>query len=140
MKDFLDGITDSSLQQVKFIITGFTNLLQNFNDAANNIGNITDLNKKNEINAREASAAGTGWGRGRGERGGRGKDNHGSGRNQRGGHGRSVGRNNGRGGQGGRNAKKKVLADGSVPMSGIKCQKKTRSALELHGRTMLSIV
>ncbi|MFN9982464.1 MAG: hypothetical protein ACK53Y_21230, partial [bacterium] len=49
VKDFLDGITDSTLQPVEYTITGLSQLMESFNEAANYIGNIIDLNKKNEF-------------------------------------------------------------------------------------------
>jgi hypothetical protein len=92
VKDFLDRITDPTLQPVKYTIAGFTHLMQSFHDAANYIGNIIDLNKKSDYNAQNVSSTFTG-------RGGRGRG-HGKGRNNgRGGHGRGKGC-----GRGGRNA------------------------------------
>jgi len=94
VKDFLDGIMDSSLQPVKYTIAGFTHLMQNFHEAAHHIGNIIDLNKKSDFNARNVSSTTTG----RGGRGGRGRGNKGKGREGgRGGRGRGRGR--GRGGR-----------------------------------------
>jgi len=49
VKDFLDGITDSTLQPVEYTITGLSHLMESFHEAANYIGNIIDLNKKNEF-------------------------------------------------------------------------------------------
>jgi hypothetical protein len=88
------GITDSSLQPVKYTIAGFTHLMQNFHEAANYIGNIIDLNKKSDFNAQNVSSTTTS----RGGRGGRGRGNKGKGREGgRGGCGRGRGR--GRGGR-----------------------------------------
>jgi hypothetical protein len=56
VKDFLDRITDSTLQPVKYTIAGFTHLRQNFHEAANYIGNIIDLNKKSEYSSRNISS------------------------------------------------------------------------------------
>lgn len=96
VKDFLDGITEPSLQPVKFTIAGFPNLMNNFTEAANYISQIVDLNRKTESITRQVSAIGGRGGRGyggrgrtQGERGGRGG---------RGGRGRGRGR--GRGGRG----------------------------------------
>ena len=72
VKDFLDGISDSTLQPVKYTIAGFSHLMSNFHEAANYIGNIIDLNKKSEY--RHVGALGTGRHGGRGTgRGGRGR-------------------------------------------------------------------
>ncbi len=94
VKDFLDGITDSSLQTAKYTIAGFSHLMGNFHDAANYIGNIIDMNKKNEF--RHVGAV---TGRGSGGR------NKGRGRTQikgrENGRGRNGGRGRGRGGRGG---------------------------------------
>jgi len=49
VKDFLDGITDSTLQTAKYTIASFSHLMGNFHDAANYIGNIIDMTKKNEF-------------------------------------------------------------------------------------------
>jgi hypothetical protein len=46
VKDFLDGITEPSLQPVKYTIAGFPNLMNNFTEASNYIGQIVELNKK----------------------------------------------------------------------------------------------
>ena len=92
VKDFLDGITDASLQPVKFTIAGFPNLMNNFTEASNYIGQIIDLNKKNDAITRSVSAvfadgqnrlpddAYKGRGRGSGGRGGRGGRGRGRGR------------------------------------------------------------
>ena len=92
VKDFLDGITDSTLQPVKYTIAGFSHLMSNFHEAANYIGNIIDLNKKNDF--RHVGAIGTGRGRGRGGRIG-GRDGN---QNKNGGRGRGRGKGRGRGG------------------------------------------
>lgn len=89
VKDFLDDITETSLQQVKYTIAGFTYLMENFHDAANYIANIINLNKKAEYSARNVSTTTMGRGRGRGGRGqgrGRGQRNGGRGQGCSGGH------------------------------------------------------
>jgi hypothetical protein len=93
VKDFLDGITEPSLQPVKFTIAGFPNLMNNFTEASNYIEQIVDMNKKNDAITRSiSSTTTTGAGRGRGGEGrGRGRG-HG---------GRSGGSGRGRGGRGG---------------------------------------
>jgi hypothetical protein len=68
--------------------------MQNFHEAANYIGNIIDLNKKSDFNARNVSSTTTG----RGGRGGRGRGNKGKGR-EGGRGGRGHGRGRGRGGR-----------------------------------------
>jgi len=96
VKDYLDGITDPSLQPVKYTLAGFTHLMENFEEAANYISNIIDLNKKTDFSSRNVSSANTG--RGNGKYGGRGRGGKEKGRGVRGGRGR------GRGGRtGGRN-------------------------------------
>jgi hypothetical protein len=99
VKDFLDGITDSSLQTVKYTIAGFTHLMENFHDAANYIGNIIDVNKKNEFRHVGSIFGRAGRGRGRGHSQNKFKNNANN-RNQ-------GGRGRGRGGRagGGRNNK-----------------------------------
>ncbi len=74
VKDFLDGITESSLQPVKYTIAGFPNLMNNFTKAANYIGQIVDLNKKAETVTRQVATAAT---NGYNGRGGRGRGRHG---------------------------------------------------------------
>jgi hypothetical protein len=69
VKHFLDGITEASLQPVKYTIAGFPNLMANFNEAANYIGLIIGLNKKHESITRQVSSTLTGRGRGREGRG-----------------------------------------------------------------------
>jgi hypothetical protein len=70
VKDFLDGITEPSLQPVKFTIAGFPNLMNNFTEASNYIGQIIDMNKKNDAIIRSIlSTTTTGAGRGRGGEG-----------------------------------------------------------------------
>jgi len=98
VKDFLDGITETSLQPVKYTIAGFPHLMENFNDAANYIANIIDLNKKTEYSSRNISSTTSGRGCGR-EHGGRGRGRgREGGRNQcgtrRGRGGRNTGRTN----------------------------------------------
>jgi hypothetical protein len=66
--------------------------MSNFHEAANYIGNIIDLNKKNDF--RHVGAIGTGRGRGRGGRTG-GRDGN---QNKNGGRGRGRGKGRGRGG------------------------------------------
>jgi hypothetical protein len=56
VKDFLDGITEPTLQQVKYTIASFTHLMENFNEAANYSGNIIDLNKKHEFVSQQISS------------------------------------------------------------------------------------
>jgi len=94
VKDFLDGITETSLQPVKYTIAGFPHLMNNFTEASNYISQIIDLNKKNDSITRQISgfsSQGRGqMGRGRGRfpgRGGRGRGRSGQGRG-RGGRGR----------------------------------------------------
>jgi len=80
VKDFLDGITEPSLQPVKFTIAGFPHLMNNFTEASNYIGQIVNLNKKSETITQSVSTVtteGRGGGRetktkGRGGRVGRG--------------------------------------------------------------------
>lgn len=92
----MDGITDSMLQPVKYTITGFSHLMENFHNATNYIANIID-NKKAEYSARDVSSTTSRRGCGRGFRE-RGRAREGA-RNQRGGgRGMSGNRNNGRGG------------------------------------------
>jgi hypothetical protein len=108
VKDFLDGITDSTLQPVKYTIAGFSHLMQNFHEAANYIGNIIDLNKKSEYTSRNISStsSGRGGGRARGGRGrGRGRE---SGRSN---NGRGRGRGRGRGGRNSNNPGRWISAD-----------------------------
>jgi hypothetical protein len=93
VKDFLDGITEPSLQPVKYTIAGFPHLMNNFTEAANYISQIIDLNRKTESITRQVSATGTGGQGGRGH-GGRGRT-HGD----RGGRGGRGGRGRGRGGR-----------------------------------------
>jgi hypothetical protein len=104
VKDFLDGITESSLQPVKYTIAGFPNLMNNFTEAANYIGQIVDLNKKSETVTRQVATTAT---NGYNGRGGRGRGRHGGRFNGRGGFGRGRGRGGrggrGRGGPGGQN-------------------------------------
>jgi hypothetical protein len=80
VKDFLDGITKSTLQLVKYTIAGFPHLMNNFAEAANYIGQIVDLNKKSDLIIRQVSSSSSsnrsydshGHGGGHGKRGGRG--------------------------------------------------------------------
>jgi hypothetical protein len=58
VKDFLDGITEPSLQPVKYTIAGFPNLMNIFSEASNYIGQIINLNKKNDVITHQISAAG----------------------------------------------------------------------------------
>jgi hypothetical protein len=102
VKNFLDGIMEALLQPIKYTLAGFTNLMENFHEVANYIGNIIDLNKKNEFP--HVSSFNSGRGRGRGGRGqGHGRE---SGRNPHGGRGRGRGfdQRGGRYNQGGCNA------------------------------------
>jgi len=87
VKDFLDGITEPALQPVKFTIAGFPNLMNNFTEASNYIGQIVNLNKKSEAITRTVSSTTT--------------DNRGGGKDNNGGRGRGRG-GRGRGGRGGR--------------------------------------
>jgi hypothetical protein len=48
VKDFLDGITEPSMQPVKYTLAQFPNLMNDFSEAANYISQIVDLNKKND--------------------------------------------------------------------------------------------
>jgi hypothetical protein len=100
VKDFLDGITEPALQPVKYTLAGFTHLMDNFEEAANYISNIIDLNKKGEFSSRNVSSTTTG--RGSGRNGGRGSRRGGRGKvrnNGRGGRGRGRGRGGRTGGQ-----------------------------------------
>jgi len=74
VKDFLDRISDSTLQPVKYTIAGFSHLMSNFHEAANYIGNIIDLNKKNKFGQVGAAVTGRGNGRGSAARRGGGRD------------------------------------------------------------------
>jgi len=74
VKDILDGISDSTLQPVKYTIAGFSHLMSNFHEAANYIGNIIDLNKKNKFGQVGAAVTGRGNGRGSAARRGGGRD------------------------------------------------------------------
>ncbi len=93
VKDFLDGISDSTLQPVKYTIAGFSHLMSNFHEAANYIGNIIDLNKKNEFCHVGAAVTGRGKGWGGAGRGGGRDANTGNrgGRNKGRGKGRGLG-------------------------------------------------
>jgi hypothetical protein len=110
VKDFLDGITDSTLQPVKYTIAGFTHLMQNFHEAANYIRNIIYLNKKSEYSSRSISSTSSGrdggrWARGAGR--GRGREREGGRFNN----GRGRGRGRGRGGRNPNNPGRWISAD-----------------------------
>jgi len=98
VKDFLDGITDASLQPVKFTIAGFPNLMNSFTEASNYIGQIVDLNKKTDAITRSISSVTTDGKNNKGgnNNGGRGKGGRG-GQGGRGGRGRGKGRGRGNG-------------------------------------------
>ena len=97
VKDVLDGITEPSLQPVKYTMAGFPDLMNNFSEAANYIGQIVDLNKKNDAVIRQVSSSSSSsrTSDGNHKKGGRGGRS--CGRGGRGGRGRG-----GRGGHGGR--------------------------------------
>jgi hypothetical protein len=95
VKDFLDGITEPSLQPVRYTIAGFPHLMNNFTEAANYISQIIDFNRKTESITRQVSATGT-VGRGGRGHGGRGRT-HGD-----------------RGGKGGRGGNKRDLSESNT--------------------------
>ncbi len=96
VKDFLDGITEITLQPVKYTIAGFLHLMNNFSEAANYIGQIVDINKKNDTMIRTVSSSSSSS---RTSDGSVKKNGRNNGRGGRGGRGRGRG---GRGGRGGR--------------------------------------
>jgi len=102
VKDFLDGITEPTLQPVKYTIAGFPHLMNNFSEAANYIGQIVDINKKSDAIIRQVSSSSSS---NRSydtndQRGGRGRYGGHGGRGDRGRGGRGRGgRSNGRGGR-----------------------------------------
>jgi hypothetical protein len=102
VKDFLDGITELALQPVKFTIAGFPNLMNNFTEASNYIGQIVDLNKKSEAITRTVSSTTT--------------DNRGGGKDNNGGRGKGKG-GQGRGGHGGRGGRGRGRQRGSHPFT-----------------------
>ena len=57
VKDFLDGITETSLQPVKYTISGFPHLMHIFVEAANYIGQIVDINKKSDAVIHQVSSS-----------------------------------------------------------------------------------
>jgi hypothetical protein len=98
VKYFLDGISEPSLQPVKYTIAGFPNLMNNFTEASIYLSQIIDLNKKTDSMTHQVSTINSNGRGGRG-RGGRGRFNERPGRGGgRGGRGRGRGR-----GRGGRN-------------------------------------
>jgi hypothetical protein len=102
VKDFLDSITEPTLQPVKYTLAGFPHLMNNFAEAANYIGQIVDLNKKSDSIIHQVSSSSSSnrsYDSHGGRTGGRGRRGRGRGFN-RGGRGRGRGgRNAGRGGQ-----------------------------------------
>jgi hypothetical protein len=94
VKDFLDSITELSLQPIKYTIAGFPNLMNSVVEASNYIGQIIDLNKKTDSITRHVSGVSSGGRDGRGR--GRGRQGRGGGRyTGRGGRGRGRGQGNG---------------------------------------------
>ena len=97
VKDFLDGISEPTLQPVKYTLAGFPHLMNNFAEAANYIGQIVDMNKKSDSIIRQVSSSSSS---------NRSYDSHSGRTGGRGGRGRGRGfHRGGRGrGRGGRNA------------------------------------
>jgi hypothetical protein len=87
VKYFLDGISEPSLQPVKYTIAGFPNLMNNFTEASIYLSQIIDLNKKTDSMTHQVSTINSNGRGGRG-RGGRGRFNE------------RPGRGGGRGGRG----------------------------------------